>query len=217
MIQQLICYTRMDSIKEYDHIDQILFADIKQYVSTLDLKFEDSLLFDSQSKKKLLDKTKRQSKFCSIVDANLFNKFEKIVDILNADSESTYSLVKNDITYLKYKQYDFFEAHSDYLSYTSNMIKEHTLILCLDADCVGGETIFHINPKFKHSSKHTTMPGCMVLFRKDYIHEGNKLLYGYKEVLVANILETDSKYGGMWLSSAKKANLLLFRVDTLIT
>lgn len=199
----------MDSIKEYEYIDPVLFADIKGYISTLDLKFEDSLLFDGNTKQKLLDKTKRQSKFCNIVDQTLFSKFEKIVETLNTDQTSKYSLVKNDITYLKYKQGDFFQAHSDYLSYTSNMIKEYTLILCLAADCVGGETIFHINPKFKHVSKHTTTPGCMVLFRKDYMHEGNKLQYGYKDVLVANILETSKKNNGYLVVKCKKGNPII--------
>jgi hypothetical protein len=200
----------MDSIKEYENIDPTLFADIKGYISTLNLKFEDSLLFDGNTKQKLLDKTKRQSKFCNIVDATLFSKFEKIVEILNfTNKKSKYSLVRNDITYLKYKQGDFFQPHSDYLSYTSNMIKEYTLILCLDADCVGGETIFHINPNFKHISKHTTTPGCMVLFRKDYIHEGNKLQSGYKDVLVANILETSKKNNGYLVVKCNKGNPLI--------
>ena len=36
----------------------------------------------------------------------------------------------------------FFKKHEDYLSITSNIIEEFTLIICLDANCEGGEYYF---------------------------------------------------------------------------
>ena len=35
------------------------------------------------------------------------------------------------------------------------MVEEYTGIMCVNADCEGGETIFHFNKNFKHISKST--------------------------------------------------------------
>ena len=57
---------------------------------------------------------------------------------------------------------------------------EYTMIICVDADCEGGNTILHLNNFFKHSSKFTTTPYHSLIFRKDIIHEGELIKNGYK-------------------------------------
>jgi hypothetical protein len=75
----------------------------------------------------------------------------------NIDPEFNYTLIKNDITYIKYDKGGFFNKHADYLSFTSNLVEEFTMILCVDANCIGGETTFYVNPFFKYLSKSSIL------------------------------------------------------------
>ncbi len=73
--------------------------------------------------------------------------------------------------------------HEDYLSLKSNCIEEYTMIICMDANCEGGETIFHVNEWFKHVSKSSITPGHCMIFRKDLKHEGAIVKSGEKNIL----------------------------------
>ena len=61
------------------------------------------------------------------------------------------------------------------------MVEEYTGIMCVNADCEGGETIFHFNKSFKHISKQSITEKNTLLFRKDIRHEGNLIKNGFKE------------------------------------
>lgn len=136
----------MDTIKEFDVLDEQVFNDIKEYVGNMNLKFENSLLYDGVEKKKLHDDTKRKSIFSNITDDGLFDRFEKLIGKVNELVEGKkYTLVRNDVMYIKYKEGDFFESHTDFLTFKTNLFQEYTFILCLDAECVGGETVFTVN------------------------------------------------------------------------
>ena len=187
----------MDTIKEFDNLNDDIFNQIKECIGKLDLTFQHSLLYDSAAKEKLLDKSKRKSEFALIKEKTLFDLFDQLVDEVNRKvKESNFQLVKNDVMYIRYKEGDFFEPHTDFLTYKTNMFKEHTMILCLDADCVGGETVFHINPYFKHKCSNTIEPGKSVVFRKDFYHEGSMIKSGHKHILVVNLLEINEKVEG---------------------
>jgi predicted 2-oxoglutarate/Fe(II)-dependent dioxygenase YbiX len=98
------------------------------------------------------------------------------------------------VTHIKYEEGGFFKRHRDYLSTTSNLIEEYTLLLCVtpqgadDDDAVknkGGETIIHTYGGA--TAYDTTTTGSGILFRKDLLHEGNELISGEKHIITANI------------------------------
>ena len=45
-------------------------------------------------------------------------------------------------------RHNHLKEHEDYLSLTTNMIEEYTGIMCLNANCEGGETILNFNGLF---------------------------------------------------------------------
>jgi len=86
------------------------------------------------------------------------------------DPTKVYSLVRNDVSHIIYGPGGFFKRHSDYLSVTSNVIEEYTLIVCVTPEgvaCTGGETLIHTWPDQTFTSKATTIRGGGLLFRKD--------------------------------------------------
>jgi len=111
-----------------------------------------------------------------------------VAKLSDKDDFFNYYLVKNDATHIKYKKGDFFKPHEDYLSLKTNMVEEYTLLLCLQGDCKGGETVFHVNKYFTHASKSSITPKNCLIFRKDLTHEGAILKSGTKEILTLNLL-----------------------------
>lgn len=95
---------------------------------------------------------------------------------------------------------DFFSKHKDYLSITSNLLEEYTLIVCIGAEKPqGGETVLYLAPSSSHSSKVTGTPGSALLFRKDIEHEGKPIIKGTKEIITLNL----------WLTKKDKSRVLL--------
>lgn len=179
----------MNNVKEFDEFDKELFDKIVKHVNDDNSPFDDSKLYSVAEEQLKVDKSYRSSKFKLIKDSNLFDLIDQYVDkINNVDKDFEYKLVRNDVTIIRYEQDDFFSEHADYLSFTSNEVQEFTLILCLDADCDGGETKLKINDFFTHYSKNTKTTGQSLLFRKDFVHEGTKLSRGHKLILTVNLL-----------------------------
>ena len=92
------------------------------------------------------------------------------------------------MTYIKYEKGDFFKSHEDYLSFTSNMVEEYTFIMCVNANCEGGRTIFYVNDFFTHKSTESKEQNHCMIFRKDIKHEGEMISSGSKEILTFNLL-----------------------------
>ena len=138
----------------------------------------------------------RKSVFRPIKDAKLFNLVDNVISGLNEDDDSyRYTLRRNDITHIKYERGGFFKRHRDYLSTTSNLVEEFTLVLCVTpadqaaSDQVsGGDTTIHAFGTSK--TFDTTTTGCGILFRKDLEHEGMELKSGEKHIITANIWAT---------------------------
>lgn len=186
----------MQFINEFKDIDT---SKLLEYLSTSKQQFKVSELYNGVRDEKFVDESLRKSKFRAIVDPELFEISNNILKQLTEKDElNSYSLVRNDITHIIYEQGGFFKAHRDYLSLTSNIIEEYTLLICITPDitdiptdlCVGGETRIHVNPHYIHTSKATTKPGCGLLFRKDLLHEGLVLESGNKEIVSMNIWVT---------------------------
>jgi hypothetical protein len=184
----------MHSIKEFGIIDNIIIDQIIRIVKDDNNDFDKSLLYSTTKKEKFVDENERTSSFKLLKDEALFDKFEKLLEkISSTDKIYDYMLVRNDVTYIKYDKGGFFKKHADYLSFTSNLVEEYTMILCIDANCKGGETKFHINPYFEYSSKASITPKNCVIFRKDLVHEGCVIQDGYKNILTVNLLAFPKK------------------------
>lgn len=180
-------------IKEFGIIDleqqKTLITLVKKYIETNSIPLQPSQLYSSLEEKKFVDVEKRKSKYTAIVDDGIFSAAKHLVQKLNSiDKQYDFKLVENDVTYIEYKQGDFFKSHEDYLSMTSNAIEEFTLIMCCNADCEGGRTIFRINEFFTYPSAESCTPQHCVVFRKDLKHEGELIKSGTKEILTMNLL-----------------------------
>lgn len=177
----------MNFVQEYPILDIDLQKRIVNYLDKDERDFEDSLLYEAASETKLIDTNRRLSVFKTFTDEELFKMCEQLVEQINAVNEDMqFSVVKNDVTYIKYSDGGFFKPHEDYLSLTSNFIEEYTLLMCVDADCVGGETILHFNNFFQYPSKSSVTPGHFLLFRKDLKHEGARV-NGTKSIVMLNL------------------------------
>ncbi len=142
--------------------------------------FESSQLYSSLTDSKFVDNTLRQSAYRTYTDAALFDACDEILKIANSTVQhnNTQFMLYRDATHIKYEVGGFFAQHEDYLSLTSNIIDEYTLLICVtppsDTPCSGGETTFCINDENTIVSKATTTRGRAVLFRKDLTHEGTR-------------------------------------------
>lgn len=160
------------------------------------IPFQASQLYSSTEERKFIDTATRSSQYRVITAPEAFDLADQIVASLNAlDSGYDFMLFRNDITQIQYKAGDFFKGHEDYLSIKSNAIVEFTMLMCIDAssDICGGETVFHINEWFQHTSKSSITRGHLLVFRKDIKHEGRLLERGTKEILTFNLLGIPKK------------------------
>lgn len=181
----------MQFVQEYLPIDEKLQLEIRGYMQKDPRKFDDSMVYNSQTKEKVLIPEKRQSEFKVFLcheHPELTKMCQNYVAEINKMNKNiNFLMVQNDITHIKYSAGGFFRSHEDYLSVTSNLIEEYTLIMCLDANSVGGETILHLNEHFKHISKATTTNLHALIFRKDITHEGALIKEGHKEIMTINL------------------------------
>jgi hypothetical protein len=172
--------------------------------------FEKSKLYSSKLDTKFVDESLRSSSFRLFMSKEIFDTIDSdiIAAVVNDPSRNPlavskhFSLVRSDCTEIVYPTGGFFKRHKDYLSCTSNIIEEFTLIICLPEvgdqtrreglrprHTVGGETLIYTN-NTTHVSKATTTPGSALLFRKDLEHEGSKLKSGSKRIVTVNLWAT---------------------------
>ena len=171
--------------EEYEEIiDEIITTAQNDRSAT----FQKSRIYSTQNAVKFIDENLRMSQFKNINKQELFSLCDELVDLLSKmDRFYNWMLVKNDVTFIKYSQGGFFKRHQDYTTITSNVMEEFTLIICVDANCVGGETVLYFNDYFQYASLATTTPKHALLFRKDIKHEGLMIHEGYKHILMMNL------------------------------
>jgi hypothetical protein len=178
----------MDLIKEFPLLNQPLFDSIKSFIDADVQPFSSSRVYDVEKAELLIDEELRQSKYKTIANPDLFALVDAYLqEFTKLDKYADYVLVKNNITIIQYQEGDFFKNHSDFLSWKCNAFQEFTWILCLSADCNGGETVMHINDFFKHPSTASKTTGHSILFRKDMNHEGAIITSGHKHIMTCNI------------------------------
>lgn len=181
----------MQFVQEYKILNPDLQSQIHGYINSDKRGFDQSMVYNSLDDEKLVVPEKRESQFKLFLcheHPELTKLCENYIHLINRMNKNiSFMMVKNDVTHIKYAEGGFFKSHEDYLSLTSNMIDEYTLIMCLDADAVGGETILHLNDNFQYPSKATTTKFHTLIFRKDLKHEGALIQKGYKEIMTLNL------------------------------
>lgn len=125
-----------------------------------------------------------------ITGKKLFNSAKELINVLSTmDNYYNFTLIDNDITYLKYssnKQYSMNIVK--YLNDKYNEIEEFTLLVCLDAKCIGGEIVLHLNDHLKYKSSTSITPYNALLFEKNVKYEELMLESGYKNIITLNLL-----------------------------
>jgi len=207
----------MDTVRT---LSNLRVAPILKLLSDIPQPFESSQLYSSSRDEKFVDESLRKSVFRAIVDEKLFGEMQVIVDKLNEDDPNyKYMLRRNDVTHIKYETGGFFNRHRDFLSTTSNMIEEFTLIVCvtpdeLASDVEGGGTVIFCHDEAKIFD--TTTPGCGLLFRKDFEHVGLEITKGNKHIVTANIWATRKNSGQVLLVTfPRQKKLQLPEIDAM--
>jgi hypothetical protein len=132
-----------------------------------------------------------------LIDATLFELGDQVVAHINASSDcrEEFTLVRDDITHLRYRPGDFFKPHQDFSGLRSNVYTEYTLLVCVTPPGVpttGGATkVYAAEPAMAkllpgggvHAFTCTAERGGALLFRKDAWHEGERVHAGEKYVL----------------------------------
>lgn len=163
--------------------------DLIAYVSKDETPWETSHMYDRVSESTKVDPALRTSTFKLLKSDEALDAAEKLVQAVSAvDEEYNYVLRRDDVTIIHYEEGGFFKPHADYVTFTSNVIEEFTLLLCLPTTkCTGGETRFHFNARFKVSSESSITPEHLVVFRKDIVHEGKMVTSGVKDIVTLNL------------------------------
>jgi hypothetical protein len=157
-----------------------------------DAPFEPSELYLVASGAKVVDTTQRVSVFRRLRDDALFAACDALVRTLSAaDPRNAFTLIRNDVTHIVYSAGGFFSSHRDFLSITSNVVEEYTLLVCVTPPAglptAGGATRVAVNPLLTLDSAATTTPGRGLLFRKDLRHEGLPVESGEKHIISLNL------------------------------
>jgi len=187
----------MQFVQEYSVIDENLQMAISGYIYGDKRPFDQSMVYNSLTDEKLLVPEERHSQFKTFLcheHKHLTTLCENYIQQINQRNKHiNFMMVHNDITHIKYTEGGFFKSHEDYLSLTSNVIEEYTMIMCLDVDSdspestIGGETILHLNDHFQYPSRATTTKLHTLIFRKDIRHEGALIKRGRKEIMTLNL------------------------------
>lgn len=83
------------------------------------------------------------------------------------------------LRYYKYTKDMYFKPHYDSAVKENNLASEYTVLIYLNENSSGGETIFITEPEISISPK----TGKCLMFKHDIMHEGAKIKKGVKYVL----------------------------------
>jgi hypothetical protein len=183
----------MEYIEEYGNTYEKNIQEIYEHIKNNKLcdKLECSYVYDDTEKINSLHTELRKSKSKILKDNFIFDKLDVMIHNINIDNDKKYVLLRDQCNYISYEAGDYFGKHTDYISIKTNIFDEYKLLICLDAKCDGGNTIFYINDNFKYISNSSTLNNNMIIFKKDILHEGEIIKNGYKIILTANLLSAE--------------------------
>lgn len=182
----------MHFIQEHELSEDLLIR-FEKILTETDQSFEPSQVYNSKTEEKTVKPETRSSVFRTLTNKELFDIAESLLDKINQKQKSKkFILFRNDVMHIRYEEGGYFKEHEDYLSVTSNVIEEYSLIVCINSTCKnGGRTILRINEYFSTKSTASITRGHCLLFRKDIPHEG-ELTDGTKEIITFNVWAVES-------------------------
>jgi len=130
-----------------------------------------------------LDKTLRLAQKCRIPDTYQDEIFRACLPFLPTDSCTPVGLSRMHV--VKYEPGNYFKKHYDECYQVDNKWAELTVIVYLNDNFEGGETIFHELDK-EYVYKPTK--GDIVIFDHDYLHEGCIVREGSKYIIRCDVL-----------------------------
>jgi hypothetical protein len=106
------CRSAAQSARLVNDVPADLLSEIKGLLAQHEQPFIPSVLYEVASELKVHDESRRKSTFRAIVEHELFVMCEQLVAAINlGDEHLSYSLVRNDVTQIKYASGDFFDVH----------------------------------------------------------------------------------------------------------
>ena len=181
--------------REFSNVDT---HELEEMLQANKQPFETSQLYAADTKIKFVDEALRRSSFRAIKDTRLLDVAEKIVQFVNQhDALYRYQLVRNNVTEIVYLPGGFFDTHRDFISLTSNVVEEFTMIICItpaDVVAVGGETVIYLAPNNAQVLTSTTTRGQALVFRKDLLHKSLPLESGEKRIVTLNLWGTRKQH-----------------------
>jgi len=172
---------------------KIIIDGIQIVAQIQNLIYEPSKIYHTKSKQNIIKENIRSSKTYTIKylsSPNLFNAINKLIDLINVNQNTLFSLIPDEIDIIRYDSNDFFKKHNDFVPFKSKYINYYSLLFCLDADSIGGETCLYLNDS-NIKLRETITPNHWVLFMNEIEHESLKIESGHKIVLKANVVHID--------------------------
>ena len=159
------------------------------------LKFSDSKVHNTKTHSNETNTDIRQSQRAVVNHPDVFEWLEKnVIVILNGLHNKTnkFHLCKDELDVVKYETNNFFAPHQDFVKINCDHLKCATVLICLYADCQGGSTGLYFEDKTLAIKSTKTTGGCLML-RNEVWHSGEKLKFGIKIILKANLFITPYK------------------------
>lgn len=200
---------------------------INEKVSMLkpSLTRDTSTLYNKLTKNTETNQSIRKSFKFNVYNDELFAYVKVILsNILSNIStlDYNYQIIFDELELLVYEAGGFFLPHTDFEKLKSNTFQLYTMLIGLNSDVVGGETVLCCSIKDNPSKsnelkvfRETITKGGVLIFRNDLEHAGNVVMSGTKNVLKVNLLlhhkikETDID-GLLIITNDNYANILSY-------
>ena len=166
--------------------DQI--KDLNTMINYEKLDFVVSQVHDTSTRQNMVKHDLRQSTRAVVNNKEVFEWIDNhVVSILNnTHKQNTFHLLRDELDVVKYEKGDFFLPHQDFVKFKCDHLKCCSLLICLYANCKGGETRLYLKEGVIDIPNTKTTGGCL-MFRNEVIHEGVHVVNGTKVILKANL------------------------------
>lgn len=162
-------------------INKELCAEIINFSNNL--QQQKSVVYNTKSKKDVINEAVRKSNTVKINDKSFRDKLFDIIEAKISELQIngfSFSLRRSNLEILKYIKGDYFAPHRDFDIYNSNIIKSYSLLVYLNDDYTGGNTMMD-----EHEIQYSTGKG--LVFKNTILHSCKTITEGVKYVLKADI------------------------------
>jgi len=136
-----------------------------------------------------VDVQRRSSEVHTGHDEKVFEVARKqLLPLLKEAQQGSWTLLANHYDIVRYVGGDFFRKHIDFTPVDTPHSTHFVLLLCLQGDCMGGETRVWLSDGSVVVSSATTHRGDFLVFRGDLEHQGDPVIGGRKVVARFDVL-----------------------------